>query len=68
MTMINRLLFLHSLFTGFFKDFSGGYDASFWLSGTLITISAVLCYPLNYVKKLEMKRLEEAKKNGKSLA
>lgn len=56
-----------SLVLGFFKDLTGGYDASFWLSGALITISAILCYPLNYVKKLEMKKLEEMK-SGKSLA
>ena len=53
--------------SGFFKDFTGGYDAAFWLSGALITISAILCYPLTCVKRMEQKKLEE-KKNGKSLA
>lgn len=52
---------------GFFKDYTGGYDASFWLSGALITISAILCYPLSYVKRMEEKKLAELK-NGKSLA
>lgn len=53
--------------SGFFKDYTGGYDAAFWISGALITISAILCYPLSYVKKMETKKLEELK-NGKSLA
>lgn len=34
-------------------DATGSYDASFYLSGTLFTISAILCYPLNMIKNWE---------------
>lgn len=37
-------------------DATGSYDASFYLSGFLMTLSAVLCYPLNYVSKWEKRR------------
>ncbi|CAB3367154.1 Hypothetical predicted protein [Cloeon dipterum] len=32
---------------GAFKDMSGSYDATFYLSGGLILVSAIMCYPLN---------------------
>lgn len=41
---------------GKFMDLTGGYEASFWLSGSLITISAILCYPLRIVKAWEIER------------
>ncbi|XP_055388096.1 uncharacterized protein LOC129616474 [Condylostylus longicornis] len=41
---------------GFFYDYTGSYNASFWFAGILITISAVLCYPLNYVNLWEKNR------------
>lgn len=41
---------------GFFTDLTGSYNASFYISGALITISAVLCYPLKIVNKWEKKR------------
>lgn len=44
---------------GFFLDQTGSYDASFWLAGALITLSAVLCYPLNYAKAWENNRKSE---------
>jgi len=37
-------------------DATGSFDASFYLSGALITLSAILCYPLNIVKAWELKR------------
>nr|XP_019558338.2 LOW QUALITY PROTEIN: monocarboxylate transporter 5-like [Aedes albopictus] len=41
---------------GFFTDLTGSYNVSFYISGALITISAVLCYPLNMVNRWERKR------------
>lgn len=41
---------------GFFTDLTGSYNVSFYISGTFITISAILCYPLNIVNKWERKR------------
>ncbi|XP_039436504.1 monocarboxylate transporter 3-like [Culex pipiens pallens] len=46
---------------GFFTDLTGSYDVSFYISGALITISAVLCYPLNMVNKWEKKRATNKK-------
>ncbi|KAJ9592688.1 hypothetical protein L9F63_015660, partial [Diploptera punctata] len=41
---------------GSFMDATGSYDASFYLSGSLILVSAVLCYPLNRLNRWEMQR------------
>ncbi|XP_053697939.1 monocarboxylate transporter 12-like [Sabethes cyaneus] len=41
---------------GFFTDLTGSYNASFYISGALITISAVLCYPLSMVNRWEKNR------------
>ncbi|XP_058451669.1 monocarboxylate transporter 12 isoform X2 [Malaya genurostris] len=41
---------------GFFTDLTGSYNVSFYISGALITISAILCYPLSYVNKWEKNR------------
>ncbi|XP_026810000.1 monocarboxylate transporter 7-like isoform X1 [Rhopalosiphum maidis] len=38
---------------GLFKDWTGTYDMSFYLSGIILTASAVICYPLRRVKKWE---------------
>lgn len=46
---------------GFFTDLTGSYNVSFYISGALITISAVLCYPLNYVNQWEKKRATNKK-------
>ncbi|XP_050589766.1 monocarboxylate transporter 12-B isoform X3 [Bombus affinis] len=43
---------------GIFMDATGSYDASFYLSGSLIFLSAVICYPLKRVN------VWETKKNG----
>lgn len=41
---------------GAFMEATGSYDYSFYLSGSLILISAILCFPLNAINKWEMKR------------
>jgi len=41
---------------GMFMDLTGSYDASFYLSGGLILISGVMCYPLNWLKRWEDRR------------
>jgi hypothetical protein len=39
-----------------FYDATNDYDASFYLSGSLILISGILCYPLGYINRWEKKR------------
>lgn len=46
---------------GFFTDLTGSYNVSFYISGALITISAVLCYPLDRVNRWEKKRATNKK-------
>ncbi|CAH1712499.1 uncharacterized protein LOC114123947 isoform X2 [Aphis gossypii] len=41
---------------GLFKDWTGTYDVSFYLSGIILTASAVICYPLRRIKKWEDNR------------
>ncbi|KAH0955530.1 hypothetical protein HN011_010929 [Eciton burchellii] len=38
---------------GAFMDATGSYDASFYLSGSLILLSAVICYPLKRINTWE---------------
>lgn len=54
-----------SFFTGYFMVYTGSHNAAFYLSGSLILLSGVMCYPLNQVNKWENKRnarLAEEKK------
>ncbi|KAI4487264.1 PREDICTED: uncharacterized protein LOC106793402 [Polistes canadensis] len=44
---------------GAFKDAMGSYDASFYLSGSLIFLSAVICYPLKRINQWEKRKNEE---------
>lgn len=44
---------------GYFMDLTGSYDASFWLAGILITISGLLCFPLNWAKAWENQKSEK---------
>jgi hypothetical protein len=37
-------------------EVTNSYDAPFYVAGGLITFSAVLCYPLNYVKEWQAKK------------
>lgn len=46
---------------GEFMNATGSYDASFYLSGSLILWSAAMCYFLNKVNKWEKKRLADTK-------
>lgn len=39
-----------------FMDATGTYDASFYLSGSLILASAIICYPLNCINRWETNR------------
>ena len=41
---------------GLFFDATGSYDASFYLSGSLILVSAFLCYPIKRVNAWEMQK------------
>lgn len=47
---------------GVLFDLTGSYDVSFYFAGSLITLSAFLCYPLNWVNKWEKDR--ELKNQG----
>lgn len=49
------------LFLGFLYEKTGSYDLPFYVAGALITFSAVLCYPLNYVKNWQERRLNKRK-------
>lgn len=44
---------------GLIYDLTSSYVASFWVAGGLITLSAVLCYPLNIVNRWENSRKVE---------
>lgn len=48
---------------GAFMDATGTYDASFYLSGSLILASALICYPLNCINRWERKRAKYAPVN-----
>lgn len=41
---------------GAFMDATGSYDASFYLSGSLILISGIMCYPLNMINQWEKRK------------
>lgn len=45
---------------GAFTEATGSYDAGFYLSGSLILASAVMCYPLNYINRREMEKKNKA--------
>lgn len=47
---------------GAFMDATGSYDASFYLSGSLILASAIMCYPLNVINRWEKARKKEEEK------
>lgn len=48
---------------GWLYDATKSYDYSFYFAGILITLSAVLCYPLNYVNTWEKRRALEKANN-----
>lgn len=41
---------------GAFMDLTGSYDAAFYLSGGLIFVSALICYPLDCINRWERRR------------
>lgn len=41
---------------GFFMEITNDYNIAFVLSGGLILLSSVMCYPLNWVNKWEKRR------------
>ncbi|XP_037048823.1 monocarboxylate transporter 9 [Bradysia coprophila] len=47
---------------GMLYDATKSFDYSFYFAGALITLSAILCYPLNYVNKWEKARAEKDSK------
>ncbi|XP_076166600.1 monocarboxylate transporter 14 isoform X4 [Ptiloglossa arizonensis] len=44
---------------GVFMDATGSYDASFYLSGSLIFLSALICYPLKRINVWETRKSSE---------
>lgn len=48
-----------------FQAATNSYDASFYLSGFLILLSAIICYPLNAINRWERKRHKEMEKVAK---
>ena len=52
-----NLVFL--FFVGAFYDYTGSYDASFYLSGSLMLFSALICYPLKRINQWENKKTAE---------
>ncbi|XP_076637809.1 monocarboxylate transporter 14 isoform X2 [Colletes latitarsis] len=44
---------------GVFMDATGSYDASFYLSGSLIFVSALICYPLKRINQWETGKSNE---------
>ncbi|XP_058802122.1 monocarboxylate transporter 3 isoform X2 [Phymastichus coffea] len=51
---------------GAFKDFTDSYDASFFFAGTLIVLSAAICYPLKKINNSE--KSKDAASNDEELA
>lgn len=47
---------------GALYDATKSYDYSFYFAGGLITLSAVLCYPIKAVNRWEKKRAQETSK------
>lgn len=49
---------------GAMYDATNSYDYSFYFAGTLITVSALLCYPLTIVNNWEKRRAAENEKKA----
>lgn len=52
------------IFSGMFYDATGSYDASFYISGTLILLSGILGMPLRRLAAWEKKRKNSAYGNN----
>ncbi|GJQ77077.1 hypothetical protein Trydic_g23648 [Trypoxylus dichotomus] len=46
---------------GAFMEITNSHDASFYLSGSLLLFSAIMCYPLNVINRWEVRRRKEQK-------
>lgn len=46
---------------GRFMEYTGSHDASFYLSGGVLLTSAIMCYPLNWINKIEKAKNEQQK-------
>ncbi|XP_073969240.1 monocarboxylate transporter 5 isoform X2 [Rhodnius prolixus] len=49
---------------GMFKELTDSYDSTFYISGGLILLSGVMCYPLNYLKRWEENRSAKQANEG----
>lgn len=47
-----------------FKELTDSYDSTFYISGGLILLSGVMCYPLNYLKRWEENRSAKQANEG----
>lgn len=56
--LLTNYKFVFFLILGLLYDATQSFDYSFYFAGTLITLSAILCYPLNWVNKWEKARAE----------
>ncbi|KAJ8912077.1 hypothetical protein NQ315_000583 [Exocentrus adspersus] len=45
-----------------FMNATGSYNASFYLSGSMLLASAIMCYPLNWINKWEKRRNGQSNK------
>lgn len=52
---------------GAFKVATGSYSATFYLSGGMILVSAIMCYPLNRVNRIEMEKKEKLNEKDESV-
>lgn len=43
---------------GKFLMVTGSYDASFYLAGSFLFVSAIMCYPLNVINRWEKSKLK----------
>ena len=67
---MNLIIFLNCAvehLTGMFYDATNDYDASFYLSGSMILISGILCYPLGYINRWEKKRNNAIQNNKQKI-
>ncbi|KAI2797115.1 hypothetical protein BLOT_015572 [Blomia tropicalis] len=52
---------------GWFFDITGSYDYSFYLSGSAIALSGIMCYPLNIIARWEKRHLDNESNSRQSV-
>ncbi len=52
----DNLKFLFIFIIAMFYDATNDYNASFYLSGSMILVSGIMCYPLGYINRWEKRR------------